>query len=136
MAGLTGLEPATSCVTGRRSNQTELQPLTEGRKSRKEIPSLCHAARRPFPLKGSETRGYVKGFKCLSQAKHIGKRLIKTTVAALGAGWILNFKTCENRNTLGRSLLKLRLLRQKYSPIRRIFLAMTADFMLAGSPTL
>ena len=27
MAGLTGLEPATSGVTGRRSNQTELQPL-------------------------------------------------------------------------------------------------------------
>ena len=26
MAGLTGLEPATSGVTGRRSNQTELQP--------------------------------------------------------------------------------------------------------------
>jgi hypothetical protein len=31
MAGLTGLEPATSCVTGRRSNQAELQPLAEGR---------------------------------------------------------------------------------------------------------
>ena len=26
MAGVTGLEPATSCVTGRRSNQTELHP--------------------------------------------------------------------------------------------------------------
>jgi hypothetical protein len=26
MAGLTGLEPATSRVTGERSNQTELQP--------------------------------------------------------------------------------------------------------------
>ena len=26
-AGRTGLEPATSCVTGRRSNQTELPPL-------------------------------------------------------------------------------------------------------------
>ena len=26
MAGATGLEPATSCVTGRRSNQTELHP--------------------------------------------------------------------------------------------------------------
>lgn len=26
MAGLTGFEPAASCVTGRRSNQTELQP--------------------------------------------------------------------------------------------------------------
>src|SRR5580698_1982053 len=95
MAGLTGLEPATSCVTGRRSNQTELQPLTEGRKSRKEIPSLCHAARRPFPLKGSETRGYVNGFKCLSQAKHIGKRLIYVGWAAnsLLLLCILNFFT-------------------------------------------
>ena len=27
MAGLTGLEPAASCVTGRRSNRAELQPL-------------------------------------------------------------------------------------------------------------
>ena len=26
LAGATGLEPATSCVTGRRSNQTELHP--------------------------------------------------------------------------------------------------------------
>ena len=26
VAGATGLEPATSCVTGRRSNQTELHP--------------------------------------------------------------------------------------------------------------
>ena len=26
VAGVTGLEPATSCVTGRRSNQTELHP--------------------------------------------------------------------------------------------------------------
>ena len=29
MAGLTGLEPATSGLTGRRSNQTELQPQGE-----------------------------------------------------------------------------------------------------------
>ena len=28
VAGVTGLEPATSCVTGRRSNQTELHPHT------------------------------------------------------------------------------------------------------------
>jgi hypothetical protein len=27
MAGTTGLEPATSAVTGQRSNQTELRPL-------------------------------------------------------------------------------------------------------------
>jgi hypothetical protein len=27
LAGWTGLEPATSCVTGRRSNQAELPPL-------------------------------------------------------------------------------------------------------------
>src|SRR5436190_6515806 len=27
LAGTTGLEPATSCVTGMRSNQTELRPL-------------------------------------------------------------------------------------------------------------
>ena len=26
VAGVTGLEPATSCVTGRRSNQAELHP--------------------------------------------------------------------------------------------------------------
>ena len=26
VAGVTGLEPAASCVTGRRSNQTELRP--------------------------------------------------------------------------------------------------------------
>ena len=26
VAGVTGLEPAASCVTGRRSNQTELHP--------------------------------------------------------------------------------------------------------------
>jgi hypothetical protein len=58
MAGLTGLEPATSCVTGRRSNQTELQPLAEGWKSRKECPSLCHAARRPSPLREAK-RGHM-----------------------------------------------------------------------------
>jgi hypothetical protein len=34
MAGLTGLEPATSCVTGRRSNQAELQPLAGKEKKR------------------------------------------------------------------------------------------------------
>ena len=28
-AGVTGLEPATSCVTGRRSNQAELHPLIQ-----------------------------------------------------------------------------------------------------------
>jgi hypothetical protein len=30
MAGLTGLEPATSCVTGRRSNQLNYNPAGEG----------------------------------------------------------------------------------------------------------
>ena len=30
VAGVTGLEPATSCVTGRRSNQAELHPLFNG----------------------------------------------------------------------------------------------------------
>ena len=30
MAGLTGLEPATSCVTGRRSNQLNYNPQTNG----------------------------------------------------------------------------------------------------------
>ena len=29
VAGVTGLEPAASCVTGRRSNQTELHPLIQ-----------------------------------------------------------------------------------------------------------
>ena len=38
MAGLTGLEPATSCVTGRRSNQAELQPLAgDGKAGRKVL---------------------------------------------------------------------------------------------------
>ena len=32
MAGVTGLEPATSCVTGKRSNQTELHPHLVGGK--------------------------------------------------------------------------------------------------------
>ena len=32
MAGVTGLEPAASCVTGRRSNQTELHPQMVGGK--------------------------------------------------------------------------------------------------------
>ena len=32
VAGVTGLEPATSCVTGRRSNQTELHPQMVGGK--------------------------------------------------------------------------------------------------------
>jgi hypothetical protein len=31
MAGLTGLEPATSCVTGRRSNQLNYNPAAEAR---------------------------------------------------------------------------------------------------------
>ena len=31
MAGLTGLEPATSCVTGRRSNQLNYNPATAAR---------------------------------------------------------------------------------------------------------
>ena len=32
VAGVTGLEPAASCVTGRRSNQTELHPQMVGGK--------------------------------------------------------------------------------------------------------
>ena len=69
MAGLTGLEPATSCVTGRRSNQAELQPLAGERESRKELPSLCHEPLDGAPFKGSETGAYVTGEASLSQAK-------------------------------------------------------------------
>gem|GEM_PF-5830659 len=45
MAGTTGLEPATSCVTGTRSNQTELRP-----------PSLLVRSFRPKPGGRYKTR--------------------------------------------------------------------------------
>ncbi len=37
MAGWTGLEPATSCVTGRRSNQLNYHPFNHGKLSMKDI---------------------------------------------------------------------------------------------------
>ena len=41
MAGVTGLEPAASCVTGRRSNQAELHPrLVMVGGERLELPTL------------------------------------------------------------------------------------------------
>ena len=43
MAGLTGLEPATSCVTGRRSNQLNYNPA-----------SGSESERRPAPASGAE----------------------------------------------------------------------------------
>ncbi len=50
LAGPTGLEPATSGVTGRRSNQTELQPRKAGnftnRMLRKGIPPEASAHRK------------------------------------------------------------------------------------------
>ena len=57
MAGLTGLEPATSCVTGRRSNQAELQPLA-GRKSGRNLHRFVTTPKRESP-KGSENEPYV-----------------------------------------------------------------------------
>jgi hypothetical protein len=36
LAGPTGFEPATSCVTGRRSNQTELRPRIQNRRYREK----------------------------------------------------------------------------------------------------
>ncbi len=56
MAGLTGLEPATSCVTGRRSNQAELQPLAGKGKAGRKLPSLCHK-----PLNGAPFREAKRG---------------------------------------------------------------------------
>ncbi len=58
MAGLTGLEPATSCVTGRRSNQAELQPLAEGRKSGRNIYRFVTTTQRPFPSREAK-RGRI-----------------------------------------------------------------------------
>ena len=42
MAGVTGLEPAASCVTGRRSNQTELHPRPSWCKVGATWQELCH----------------------------------------------------------------------------------------------
>ena len=36
LAGPTGFEPATSCVTGRRSNQTELRPRIQSQRYREK----------------------------------------------------------------------------------------------------
>jgi hypothetical protein len=40
LAGVTGLEPAASCVTGRRSNQAELHPRKVVGGERLELPTL------------------------------------------------------------------------------------------------
>jgi hypothetical protein len=45
MAGLTGLEPATSCVTGRRSNQLNYNPAREGPEEALEPRDITRAAR-------------------------------------------------------------------------------------------
>ena len=42
VAGVTGLEPATSCVTGRRSNQAELHPQASLVQSWCNFFELCH----------------------------------------------------------------------------------------------
>src|SRR6266700_4380728 len=41
LAGATGLEPATSCVTGRRSNQTELRPCKLTKMTPRSLHSLA-----------------------------------------------------------------------------------------------
>ena len=43
MAGVTGLEPATSGVTGRRSNQLSYTPLIQGKLSSNAGPAGCQA---------------------------------------------------------------------------------------------
>jgi hypothetical protein len=69
MAGLTGLEPATSCVTGRRSNQAELQPQAGKGKSGRNFHRLVTFGPKAVPLKGSETRWHNTKALWFSQAK-------------------------------------------------------------------
>ena len=45
VAGVTGLEPATSGVTGRRSNQLSYTPFIRGNRSAKEMPWFSSVAR-------------------------------------------------------------------------------------------
>lgn len=73
MAGLTGLEPATSCVTGRRSNQAELQPQAGKGKSGRNFHRLVTFGPKAAPLKGSETRWHNTKALSFSQAKRGGK---------------------------------------------------------------
>jgi hypothetical protein len=47
LAGPTGLEPATSCVTGRRSNQAELRPPREKCDLNRTFIILSHQSGRP-----------------------------------------------------------------------------------------
>ncbi len=68
MAGLTGIEPATSCVTGRRSNQAELQPLA-GKEKADRLHRFVTFGPKAAPFKGSETRGHNTKAPRFSQAK-------------------------------------------------------------------
>jgi hypothetical protein len=52
MAGTTGLEPATSAVTGQRSNQTELRPQKQGLTTRNLRPFIGN-----WRFRGLEVRG-------------------------------------------------------------------------------
>src|SRR5208282_3113147 len=78
MAGLTGLEPATSCVTGRRSNQTELQPLAGKEKKQEGTSIALSRAPEGTPLKGSESDGYRIGVPSFRQAPAIFNNPLKT----------------------------------------------------------
>ena len=55
MAGLTGLEPATSCVTGRRSNQLNYNPAGVAAPANAE-----RGAEKP----GQDSRGFADCQKC------------------------------------------------------------------------
>ena len=61
MAGLTGLEPATSCVTGRRSNQLNYNPARKGPAKALEPGDITRAPhalsmRRPERARGPAAR--------------------------------------------------------------------------------
>ena len=69
VAGVTGLEPATSCVKGRRSNQTELHPQAS------LVQSWCNLARTLSPL-------YIPAYGTYSNYKHLYK-IVKESFAPL-----------------------------------------------------
>ena len=64
MAGLTGLEPATSGVTGRRSNQTELQPLIF---SRRRKGKSCFYFKKPTEVTAELDQLLKKGYDSFQQ---------------------------------------------------------------------
>ena len=80
MAGTTGLEPATSAVTGQRSNQTELRPLQSKRFARLAEHAVCRFADfLHFPGEESNSGEKYVFSPQLAQSEPTSAELVRTT---------------------------------------------------------